>query len=127
MFLINEKNNFYCNRGDTFILPIAINCNNKLEPEIYKLSEDDNLYIGIREFNQPFEDSIIKKKLTSDNSLEDGSLNFILESSDTEYLRTGKYFIEMKLEQNIGERIIVTTVLPSTEFFLVGSDKLYYN
>ena len=121
MFCECDVNCFMLSRGDTFRFPITINCGTKLEPEIYELKQNDTLYIAILEPGQSFENAIIRQTLTMKNADEEtGSITFILKSSDTEYMLTGKYFITIKLEQEDGT---VTTVLPMKEFWLTGTSK----
>ena len=121
MFCECDVNCFMLSRGDTFRFPITINCGTKLEPEIYELKQNDTLYIAILEPGQSFENAIIRQTLTRKNADEEtGAITFILKSSDTEYMLTGKYFITIKLEQEDGT---VTTVLPMKEFWLTGTSK----
>lgn len=121
MFCECDVNCFMLSRGDTFRFPITINCGTKLEPEIYELKQNDTLYIAILEPGQSFENAIIRQTLTMKNADEEtGCITFILKSSDTEYMLTGKYFITIKLEQEDGT---VTTVLPMKEFWLTGTSK----
>ena len=121
MFCECDVNCFMLSRGDTFRFPITINCGTKLDPEVYELKQKDTLYIAILEPGQSFENAIIRQTLTSENADEEtGAITFILKSSDTEYMLTGKYFITIKLEQEDGT---VTTVLPMKEFWLTGTSK----
>ena len=121
MFCECDVNCFMLSRGDTFRFPITINCGTKLEPEIYELKQNDTLYIAILQPGQSFENAIIRQTLTMKNADEEtGAITFILKSSDTEYMLTGKYFITIKLEQEDGT---VTTVLPMKEFWLTGTSK----
>ena len=121
MFCECDVNCFMLSRGDTFRFPITINCGTKLDPKIYELKQKDTLYIAILEPGQSFENAIIRQTLTMENADEEtGAITFILKSSDTEYMLTGKYFITIKLEQEDGT---VTTVLPMKEFWLTGTSK----
>ena len=121
MFCECDVNCFMLSRGDTFRFPITINCGTKLDPKIYELKQKDTLYIAILEPGQSFENAIIRQTLTKENEDEEtGCITFILKSSDTEYMLTGKYFITIKLEQEDGT---VTTVLPMKEFWLTGTSK----
>ena len=119
MFCECDVNCFMLSRGDTFRFPITINCGTKLDPKIYELKQNDTLYIAILEPGQSFENAIIRQTLTMENANEEtGAITFLLKSSDTEYMLTGKYFITIKLEQEDGT---VTTVLPMKEFWLTGT------
>lgn len=121
MFCQNEINNFTLNRGDTFVFPIIINSNTKLNFKQYVLTDADKLYVALLEPNQAFEDAILRKVITNkDKTDENGNPLLIVNSRDTEYLLTGKYYLTIKLQQ---ENNIVTTILPMKEFWLTGTDK----
>ena len=121
MFCVNDINVFQLCRGDTFIFPININGGTKLYPEQYELLDTDIIYGAILEPNQAFEDAIIRKKITKNSKTDkDGFPLFILESEDTEYLLTGKYYFTLKL---VTKENVVTTILPMKEFFITGTDK----
>lgn len=116
-----DINSFTLNRADTFIMPIIINKGTKLNPEKYILNNNDKLYIALLEPNQAFEDAILRKVITNkDKTDEFGNPLLVFNSSDTEYLLTGKYYLTIKLQQ---ENNIVTTILPMKEFWLTGTDK----
>ena len=50
-------------RGDTFELPLPINCGSREEFIPYFLSPDDFLYIGIMKPSQPFEHAEVRAML----------------------------------------------------------------
>lgn len=101
-------------------MPFTIKMGNKLLPDIYKLSENDIVYIGVREINQSFESSIVKQIIRYTDPLR-----ICLRSEMTENLCTGKYILEIKLEQRDIENFpLITTILEPTEFFIIGSDKI---
>lgn len=121
MFCMNKINSFYVSRGDTFKFPLLINkCCTKFGFDKYELSENDKIYGAILEPNQSFENAIIRKVITK-NSMKDAEGNplFILNSDDTEYLLTGKYYITFKLEHDNE----ISTILPMKEFWITGTDK----
>lgn len=108
-------------RGDSYILPITINKGTQLDFERHTLREDERLYVGIMEPNQPFEDAIIRKVLTINTAMnEDGDVLLQLEPKDTEHLMTGKYYIMIKLKRDTD----VITILPMKEFWITGTDPI---
>ena len=121
MFCMNKVNNFYLSRGDTFKFPIIINKSpTKLEFDKYELSENDIIYGAIIEPNQAFEDALIRKVITIESEKdENNNPLFVLDSDDTEYLLTGKYYITFKLKHNDE----ITTILPMKEFWITGTNK----
>lgn len=105
-------------RGDTRTLELPLYEGIGVDRTNYSIEESDVLYFGLMECNQAFEDALIRKKLTIDNVTDNQFLvDFI--TSDTENLRTGKYFISAKLVSGLD----VTTVLPLTEFWITGTDR----
>ena len=60
MFITIEDNYLKMNRGDSYILPLVINEGTKLEFKQYQLRQLDKIYVGIMEYNQAFEDAIIR-------------------------------------------------------------------
>lgn len=115
------KNNYIClTRGDTFIAPLCINQGTKMYPIRYNLKNHPNtqIYLGITEPNQIFEEAAVKKSYTSTSPEvnENGDLVITLKSTDTEYLLPGKYYYEIKLRLYNGD---VCTIVPKTEFLLL--------
>lgn len=129
MFIAIEDNYLKMNRGDSYILPLVINEGTKLDFKQYQLRQFDKIYVGIMEYNQAFEDAIIRKVITITSPTDRyGHPLLKLSPKDTEYLVTGKYFIEIKLVQNdFNEGETVTTILPLKEFFINGTTKNVLN
>lgn len=126
MFINFEKSYLQMTRGDTFIFPLVINSGTELNFEKYTLEDNEYLYVAIMEPNQSFEDAIIRKRYTNKSDKDkDGNILFILDSIDTEYLLTGKYYITVKLRSIIDNKEIVKTLLPLKEFWITGTDKTY--
>lgn len=124
MFVCIDDNYLKMNRGDSYILPILINEGTKLNFQQYQLRQFDKIYVGIIEMGQSFEDAIIRKVIDIFSKTDSkGHPLFMLKPEDTEYLLTGKYYIEMKLVQKIDEQDFVTTILPLKEFFINGTNK----
>lgn len=125
MFITIEDNYLKMNRGDSYILPLVINEGTKLDFKQYQLRQFDKIYVGIMEYNQAFEDAIIRKVITITSPTDRyGHPLLKLSPKDTEYLVTGKYFIEIKLVQSdFNEGETVTTILPLKEFFINGTTK----
>ena len=119
MFSVSANNVITITRGDSASTAIYINRGTKLDPERYVLTENDAVYVGIMEFNQSFEDAIVKYKLTSENLNQDNDVTWTIKSTDTEYLEPGKYFYQIKLVRNDGtENQLVDTIVSKTELFI---------
>lgn len=124
MFVQIEDNYLKMNRGDTYTFPLIINEGTKLCFKQYQLRQFDKIYVGIMEPNQSFENAIIRKVITITSPTNKYGHPLVkLTPQDTEYLLTGKYFIEIKLVQQEDNESIVTTILPLKEFFINGTNK----
>lgn len=117
-------------RGDSFQVPLFINMGTKCKPLRFEILKHPkaSLYFGIMEYDQTFENALIKKYYDSsdckkdfDNKIynlvtEEGDILIKLKSTDTEYLLPGRYYYEAKLDMGDG---IINTIIPKTEFFIL--------
>ena len=104
-------------RGDTLTLPLQINQGTNLSPILYELSAQDEVYFGLMEPNQPWEQAILKKKFTSKDQ-EDGIIPLKLRSSDTMCLLPGLYYYQVKVRIFQDGEAIVNTIIPKTHFWI---------
>lgn len=120
MFDISENGIIRINRGDSFELPVILNIGNSIKNSIYRLSENDVLYLGVMEPNQPFETAIVRKKITYVDQDEDGAIGVRFWPNDTACLLPGKYYYQIKLQTidpSTG-REDVETVINKTLFYI---------
>lgn len=108
-------------RGDNVSIPLFINAGTELIPLRYVLKDNDIVYFGLCEPNQPFENATVRKMYTKDNRklAHNGDLLIVFDSKDTEYLEDGLYYYTIKLEtiKEDGSQVIQTLV-PKTKFFI---------
>lgn len=123
-------------RGDTFTFPVYINVGSKLHPMLYELrgcdsgkhgdldNFTDNLYFAVMEPNQTWENAIIRK--TFDYKDFDRKHMCVLVhffSEDTEYLKPGVYYYQVKLRRDAqsldGELEAVDTIIGKTKFIIL--------
>lgn len=124
MFCKLNQNYFTMERGDTFELPLEIYEGTDFNRNKYYLTPNDKIYVAILQPHESFENAIIRKVIDINSDIDRcGNPIFTLESIDTEYLLTGKYFITAKIEQKICGRTFITTILPMKEFFIEGTNK----
>ena len=124
MFIMIEDNYLKMNRGDSYEIPLVINEGTKLCFKQYQLRQFDKIYVGIMENNQSFENAIIRKVISITSPVDSyGHPLLQILPEDTEYLLTGKYFIEIKILQVDGNTKKITTLLPLKEFFIMGTNK----
>ena len=104
------------NRGDSATLDILVNLGTRIEPRIYKMQENDCVYFGLMEVNQPFEFAVLKKKLTADKQNEKGIVKIEFNPDDTLCLLPGKYYYQVKLAIQPNT---VHTIIDKTQFFIL--------
>lgn len=119
MFLLGNLGTIRLTRGDNCDIELAINQGTALDPIEYILGEKDEVYFGLMEPNQPFEQAILKRKLTSLN-LVDSQLTLHLEPKDTMCLIPGLYYYQIKVRiyDEQSSRYIVNTIIPKTQFWI---------
>lgn len=119
MFTISKNGFVSITRGDSFKAPLFINGGTAMCPARLTLSRypDANLYVGIMEPHQIFEEAIIRQIYTSKSEINRyGDVLIKLRPEETEYLLPGKYYYEVKLD--IGDGVL-DTIIPKTEFFIL--------
>ena len=119
MLTISTNEIITVNRGDTFSLNVLINVGTQLEPIVYFLNENDSLYFGLTEPNQPFEFALIRKELKAADQDKDGFVSIDFKTTDTERIIPGEYYYTIKLVRRKDEEEIVDTITPKTKFFII--------
>ena len=97
MFCISSNGIVTVNRGDSFELPLSLNIGDSINRKKYTLTENDTLYIGIMQPNEPFECAILRKKFTYKDLDEDNNIYVRFWPDDTACLLPGKYYYQPKL------------------------------
>ena len=121
MLHVSDSGMIQLNRGDSFKLPLIINCGTALEPIQYLLADNDIIYFAVLEPNTLFENAIIRKKYTNRDELDDnGNLYIRLSPKDTENLLPGKYYYTIKMQTMLNDGDYdVQTIVPETELQLM--------
>ena len=100
--MINISNNgfIYMNRGDSFKVPLVINQGTKEDIVRFYISHHPSaeVYFGLMEPNQRFEDALLKKHLDKKDLNFQGDLMLGFRPEDTEYLLPAKYYYALKAE-----------------------------
>lgn len=94
--VIDKDNRVTMTRGDSWEVPLFLNKGTALKPMRYNLQDEDSVYLAIMEPNQPFEQAIVKKKFTNKNINRNGDIVVRIEPEDTQCLKPGKYFYQIK-------------------------------
>ncbi len=119
MYQVLDNGIITLTRGDTFNYTFSIK--DDVTGEQLILTEDDDIYFGLCEPNQLWEDAIVKKiceKLMNDNNKYTGEYKLSLNSIDTQFLYPGKYYYSIKLKQIVDDEEIVTTLREKTLFWI---------
>lgn len=110
-------------RGDSFEAVVFVNQGTLLVPVRYEVTGTDNLFLGIMEPNQLFENAIIRKVFNGNSKkTEDGDIIISLEPYETEHLHPGTYYYSIKLQQfdeDNNNKEYVTTIVPKTLLYIV--------
>lgn len=97
------------NRGDTFEFDLTIDDTTSPTGK-YQLKGDDAVYFGIMEPHQLFEDAIVKKKYTVDDTSDTNHevVTIVIDSEDTLDLLNGKYYYTIKAHLDHDETYTTT-------------------
>ena len=111
-------------RGDTATFNVLINLGTIAMPLLYELREKDNLYFAVMEPGKSFEEALIRKKFDyTDFNKETFCVPVRFDTEDTEYLRPGRYYYQVKLRRdasNVDSGLeAVETLIPKTKFIIV--------
>ena len=120
MFNISSNGIVTVNRGDSFELPLILNIGSSINHQAYVPTEEDTIFIGIMEPNQPFETALIRKVATSADVDEYGHVVVRFWPEDTECVLPGKYYYQVKLRtfDSAHQRYDVETVIDKTLFYI---------
>lgn len=108
-------------RGDTFVLPLTLNGGTNLDPYQYQLDKNSFVYFAVMEPNQPFENALIKKKYSVNDTDEYGDVLIRFRPQDTQCVLPGKYYYQVKLQRfnsDDPEDYEVDTVVDKTLFYI---------
>lgn len=99
--MINISNNgfIYMHKGDTFTIPLFINKGTEEDPVRLYIQEHPNaeVFLGVMEPNQPFDQAIIKKRFTHSSAVNQfGDLIVSFKDRDTLNLLPGLYYYSIK-------------------------------
>jgi hypothetical protein len=116
------------NRGDTYEFDLTI-ADDASPDGRYHLQGDDTVYFGIMDPHQPFEEALVKKKFTVEDTDSAGNLTAVIEPEDTLDLLPGTYYYAVKVHlqhdnihpetnENLGQVDKVFTAIHKTKLFL---------
>jgi hypothetical protein len=97
-----QNNIIVINRGDSHEFDLTIVDSTSADGR-YKLIGDDTVYFGIMDPHQMFENALVRKKFTVEDTDAAGNLTIVIEPEDTLDLLPGKYYYAVKLHLNHAE------------------------
>lgn len=119
MLNISSNGIIEISRGDTFTTPITINAGNDLSPKQYVLKDNDCLYFGLCEPNQPFEEALVRKVYDKNSKTdENGNVLLSFTSEDTTNLIPGKYYYTVKLKHQVDNVENIDTIISRRLFYI---------
>lgn len=110
MATINNDGSIAISRGDVLSTPLFINAGLDDEPYRYDLRKypKSKIFFSITQPNQLFENGDIRKIFTVDDCNEFGDVIITLKSNETQYLKPGKYYYQVKLVLEDGKINTIT-------------------
>lgn len=120
MFNISDNCIISMTRGDSIEAPLFLNEGTNTAPARYILSENDEVYLGVMECNEPFENALIRKKFTHKDLNENGDVVVRLNHEDTAQVIPDLYYYQIKLRKFNADTNTyeVHTVVQKTKFFI---------
>ena len=97
MFILKNNNKIIINRGDSGKFTLSPFIRNGLTNYNYVFNPEDEVYLGVMEPNQIWEEALIKKKYDYKDVKEDGTIDILFDSKDTQCLIPGLYYYQIKL------------------------------
>jgi hypothetical protein len=125
---MTKNNMIILNRGDTYEFDLTIADDSSIDDR-YHIQGDDTIYFGIMDPHQPFEEALVKKRFTIEDTDGNGNLTIVIEPEDTLDLLPGTYYYAVKIHlqhdninpetnENYGYVDKVSTVINKTKLFL---------
>ena len=93
---MTQNNMIILNRGDTYEFDLTIDDDTSVDGR-YHIKGDDTIYFGIMDPHQPFEDALVKKRFTIEDTDAEGNLTIVIEPEDTLDLLPGTYYYAVKI------------------------------
>lgn len=120
MFVKYSNNIIQMVRGDSGSFTLFINKGSILEPEQYIIQPNvDEVVFYLTEAQEPFEDAILEKHMTSADLDQDNNIVVNFVPADTLDIESGVYFYEIKLHHtNQDQSVDVNTIIPKKQFII---------
>lgn len=120
MHKIAENGIITMTAGDSLLAPLYISYETPEGSEAYyTLEANDKVYFAILEPHQPFEAGLVRKIYTAENLNKYGCVIIELDATDTENLRKGTYYYEIKFSTVKNNKEYVDTIVPRRKLYII--------
>lgn len=122
MINIDRNGNISINRGDTFKVPLFIDCSKDIFNSIrFPLKERDEIYFYLVEPNTPSKFPLIKQIYKKEDINENGDIILKFIHDDTCWINPGTYYYEIKLRRKLEEGFedILVTIVDRRKFVII--------
>lgn len=147
MLTISNNGIITVNRGDNFSVPLFINQGTEFEPIRYRLTGDDEVYlgifssdanylldttgtkvfvedeityIGIPEIDIYFENALVRKTLTVSDLNVNGDVVIKFVNTDTKFLLPGNYYYQIRVKITKDSEEYINTIVKKTPFIVLS-------
>lgn len=116
---VNPNNIIIMNRGDTYSFDFVIGDTDSPTGR-YTLQEGDAVYFGLMLPHQPFEEAILRKRITCDTegAIDNDRITVTIYPDDTIDLEPGVYYYAVKIRHPALPRDEVFTIINKTKFVI---------
>lgn len=102
MLNISRSGNISINRGDTFKIPLFIDCSKDIFNSIrFPMQDGDEVYFYLVEPNTSFKCPLIKQIYTKEDTNENGDVILKFAHKDTNWIVPGTYYYEIKVRRKL--------------------------
>lgn len=122
MLSVDNSGNITVNRGDTFKLPLFIDCNKDIFNSVrFPLKEGDKIFFFLIEPNTSIKHYLLKQIYTKEDVNENGDIMLKFINQDTSWIAPGTYYYEIKLQRQWEEKFkdVLITVVPRRKFIIL--------
>lgn len=122
MVTVDNSGNITISRGDTFKLPLFIDCNKNIFNSIrFPLKEGDKIFFFLVEPNTSIRHYLLKQTYTKEDINENGDIILKFINRDTSWIAPGTYYYEIKLQRQWEEAFkdALVTIVPRRKFIIL--------
>ena len=122
MVTVDNSGNITISRGDTFKLPLFIDCDKNIFNMVrFPLKEGDKIFFFLVEPNTSIRHYLLKQTYTKEDVNENGDIMLKFINQDTSWIAPGTYYYEIKLQRQWEEAFkdALITIVPRRKFVIL--------